>query len=61
VAFNDKAAVGALRAAYERGLRVSEDLSTTGFDDIDLSRSTVPRLTMSVSHWRRRAGWRCPC
>jgi LacI family transcriptional regulator len=45
VAFNDKAAVGALRAAYERGLRVPEDLSITGFDDIDLSRSTVPRLT----------------
>ncbi|HEY3478735.1 MAG TPA: LacI family DNA-binding transcriptional regulator [Streptomyces sp.] len=45
VAFNDKAAVGALRAAYERGLRVPEELSITGFDDIDLSRSTVPRLT----------------
>nr|WSX74622.1 LacI family transcriptional regulator [Streptomyces sp. NBC_00899] len=45
VAFNDKAAVGALRAAYERDLRVPEDLSITGFDDIDLSRSTVPRLT----------------
>ncbi|MCZ4119806.1 LacI family DNA-binding transcriptional regulator [Streptomyces sp. H39-S7] len=45
VAFNDKAAVGALRAAYERGLRVPEDLSITGFDDIDLSRSTLPRLT----------------
>ncbi|MEY9967122.1 LacI family transcriptional regulator [Streptacidiphilus sp. MAP12-16] len=45
VAFNDKAAVGALRAAQERGLRVPEDLSITGFDDIDLSRSTVPMLT----------------
>lgn len=45
VAFNDKAAVGALRAAYERGLRVPRDVSITGFDDIDLSRSTVPRLT----------------
>ncbi|WP_328581087.1 LacI family DNA-binding transcriptional regulator [Streptomyces sp. NBC_00370] len=45
VAFNDKAAVGALRAAYERGLRVPADLSITGFDDTDLSRSTVPRLT----------------
>ncbi|WP_232792330.1 LacI family DNA-binding transcriptional regulator [Actinacidiphila yeochonensis] len=45
VAFNDKAAVGALRAAYERGLRVPRDVSVAGFDDIDLSRSTVPRLT----------------
>lgn len=45
VAFNDKAAAGALRAAYERGLRVPEDLSITGFDDLDLGRSTQPTLT----------------
>ena len=45
VAFNDKAAAGALRAAYERGLRVPEDLSITGFDDLDLGRSTQPMLT----------------
>ncbi|GGV25299.1 LacI family transcriptional regulator [Kitasatospora herbaricolor] len=43
--FNDKAAVGALRAAHERGLRVPEDLSITGFDDVYLSSSTVPMLT----------------
>jgi LacI family transcriptional regulator, galactose operon repressor len=45
VAFNDKTAVGALRAAHERGLRVPEDLSVTGFDDSDISRSTTPTLT----------------
>jgi LacI family transcriptional regulator len=45
VAFNDKAAVGALRAAAERALRVPEDLSITGFDDIDLGRSTTPTIT----------------
>jgi LacI family transcriptional regulator len=45
VAFNDKAATGALRAAYERGLRVPEDLSITGFDDLDLGRSTQPMIT----------------
>ncbi|MHA6764618.1 LacI family DNA-binding transcriptional regulator [Streptacidiphilus sp. PAMC 29251] len=45
VAFNDKAAVGAMRAAQERGLRVPDDLSIAGFDDIDLSHSTVPMLT----------------
>lgn len=45
VAFNDKAAVGALRAASERGLHVPEDLSVTGFDDIDLGRSTTPMIT----------------
>jgi LacI family transcriptional regulator len=45
VAFNDKMAVGALRAAAERGLRVPEDLSIAGFDDIDVSRATQPMLT----------------
>ena len=43
--FNDKLAVGALRAAAERGLRVPDDLSVSGFDDIDLSRATQPTLT----------------
>ncbi|WP_067499781.1 LacI family DNA-binding transcriptional regulator [Actinoplanes sp. TFC3] len=45
VGFNDKAAVGALQAAAERGLRVPDDLSVAGFDDIDLSRATRPMLT----------------
>ncbi|ONI67833.1 LacI family transcriptional regulator [Kribbella sp. ALI-6-A] len=45
VAFNDKAAVGALQAAAQRGLRVPHDLSIAGFDDIDLSRATSPMLT----------------
>ena len=45
VGFNDKIAVGALRAAGDRGLRVPTDLSVTGFDDIDLSRATTPPLT----------------
>jgi LacI family transcriptional regulator len=45
IGFNDKAAVGALRAAAERGLRVPGDLSVAGFDDIDLSRATSPMLT----------------
>ncbi|GAB2627755.1 LacI family transcriptional regulator [Paractinoplanes abujensis] len=45
VAFNDKMAVGALRAATARGLRVPDDLSVAGFDDIELSRITQPMLT----------------
>ena len=45
VAFNDKAAVGALRAAADRGLDVPADLSVAGFDDLDLSRATFPTLT----------------
>jgi LacI family transcriptional regulator len=45
VGFNDKTAVGALLAAEERGLRVPQDVSVGGFDDIDLSRATRPALT----------------
>jgi LacI family transcriptional regulator len=45
VCFNDKVAVGVLQAAAARGLRVPQDLSVTGFDDIDVSRATTPKLT----------------
>lgn len=45
VAFNDKAAIGALQAAADRGLSVPGDISIAGFDDIDLSRATTPQLT----------------
>lgn len=45
IGFNDKAAVGAIAAATERGLRIPEDLSVAGFDDIDLAQATRPMLT----------------
>ena len=45
VGFNDKVAVGAMQAAAALGLRVPEDLSVAGYDDIDLSRATRPMLT----------------
>ncbi|HZU55791.1 MAG TPA: LacI family DNA-binding transcriptional regulator [Actinocrinis sp.] len=45
IGFNDKAAVGALTAAAQRGLRVPDDLSIAGFDDIDLAQATSPMLT----------------
>ncbi|MFF5277683.1 substrate-binding domain-containing protein [Streptomyces sp. NPDC000133] len=57
VAFNDRTAVGALRAAYERNLRVPDDLPITGFDDTDPGRGTVPRLTTVRQPPRRWAGW----
>lgn len=43
--FNDKVAVGALRAAADRGLRVPADLSVSGFDDLDVGHVTQPPLT----------------
>ncbi|MGI8451197.1 MAG: LacI family DNA-binding transcriptional regulator, partial [Streptosporangiaceae bacterium] len=45
IGFNDKVAVGALTAAARRGLRVPEELSVAGFDDIDLAQANRPLLT----------------
>ena len=45
IGFNDKVAVGVMQMAAACGLRVPEDLSVAGFDDIDVSRATTPRLT----------------
>jgi DNA-binding LacI/PurR family transcriptional regulator len=45
VASTDVIAIGALHAAYKRGLRVPSDLSVTGFDDIPVARVSVPALT----------------
>ncbi len=44
-ALNDRMALGVLRAAAERGLRVPEDLSVVGFDDIALAALGSPALT----------------
>jgi len=45
VAFNDVALIGALRALREAGLRVPEDVSVIGFDDIDSAAYQNPSLT----------------
>jgi len=44
-ATSDQQAVGVLRACADRDLRVPEDLSVVGFDDIPLARLVQPRLT----------------
>ena len=44
-AFNDEMAVGAMRAAEERGLRLPEDLSIVGFDDLEKAEIVTPALT----------------
>ncbi|GAC1470605.1 MAG: LacI family DNA-binding transcriptional regulator [Chloroflexota bacterium] len=43
--FNDHMAVGALRAARERGVHVPRDLSIVGFDDVQLASAVSPALT----------------
>jgi LacI family transcriptional regulator len=45
LAFNDITALGAMRRIQDSGLRVPEDISVIGFDDIPQSAYTFPRLT----------------
>ena len=50
---NDAQAAGALRAARASGLRVPEDISIVGFDDIELASAVDPPLTtVRVPHRR---------
>jgi LacI family transcriptional regulator len=44
-AFNDNIAIGALQAARARGLRVPDDLSIVGFDDVEHATIVTPTLT----------------
>jgi len=43
--FNDIAAIGAIRALKDVGLRVPEDVSVVGFDDIQSAAYSTPSLT----------------
>jgi DNA-binding LacI/PurR family transcriptional regulator len=45
VSFNDIAAIGAIRALRDANLRVPEDVSVIGFDDIQMAGYHNPRLT----------------
>lgn len=42
---NDEMAAGAMDAIRELGLRIPEDVSIVGFDDVEFSRYTYPKLT----------------
>ena len=53
-ASNDRLAIGAMRAAVERGLRVPDDISVVGVDDIEMA----PYPDSSTDHRSPEAG-RC--
>ena len=42
---NDMTAIGVLREAYEQNIKIPDDLSVVGFDDIHLAEFTIPPLT----------------
>src|ERR1700733_7425880 len=45
VSFNDVAAIGCIRALHDSGLRVPQDVSVVGFDDIKEAAFQTPSLT----------------
>jgi LacI family transcriptional regulator len=45
VCYNDESAIGAIRAIKNHGLRVPEDISVVGFDDIQSAAFSNPSLT----------------
>jgi LacI family transcriptional regulator len=55
ICVNDITAVGALRELRERGIRVPQDVSVTGFDNVKLSEFCYPALT-TVHIPRERIG-----
>jgi LacI family transcriptional regulator len=44
-AANDDLAIGVMRILTDKGLRVPEDVSVIGFDDIEIADYMIPRLT----------------
>ncbi|KIE22639.1 transcriptional regulator [Vibrio sinaloensis] len=42
---NDMMAMGVINAAHEKGIRIPEDLSIIGYDDIQISKFMTPALT----------------
>jgi DNA-binding LacI/PurR family transcriptional regulator len=44
-AFNDQMAIGVLRFALEQSMRVPEDLSIVGVDNVSIGSFVTPRLT----------------
>ena len=42
---SDELALGAIRVLLDEGIRIPEDISVIGFDDIDISNYVYPRLT----------------
>jgi DNA-binding LacI/PurR family transcriptional regulator len=53
--FNDYLALGVIRAIYDAGYHVPEDIAVVGFDDIEAGRYSIPSLT-TVSPDKEKIG-----
>jgi LacI family transcriptional regulator len=56
-AYNDLSAIGVVREVRSRGLRVPEDVSVVGFDDVDVAAFADPPLTTISQDTRRLGRW----
>ncbi|MFA5148342.1 MAG: GntR family transcriptional regulator [Candidatus Omnitrophota bacterium] len=54
-AINDEAAIGAMRAIHEKGLKIPKDISLVGFDDIEWASHTMPALT-TIKIYKKEIG-----
>lgn len=54
-AFSDVMAIGTIRGVLDCGLRVPEDISVVGYDRIDLSRYSNPKLSTIEQNWKQIA------
>jgi LacI family transcriptional regulator len=52
VGVNDVAALGAMEAIKKQNLKIPEDISVMGFDDIDMASEIIPNLT--TMHVRKK-------
>jgi DNA-binding LacI/PurR family transcriptional regulator len=57
VAYNDLMAIGAMRAVRASGRRVPDDVSVTGFDDVDLAAFVDPPLTTIAQSTAEMGRW----
>ncbi len=46
---NDSMAIGAMKVIQEKGLRIPDDISIIGFDDIDVASKVYPTLTTNAA------------
>jgi len=57
VAYNDLMAIGAMRAVRAGGRRIPDDVSITGFDDVDLAAFVDPPLTTIAQSTAEMGRW----